>query len=157
MKAILITFTGSYKPGIPESSLNEFFVRTIAERTDNVEEINITHLSDIDVAKTILRGTLSRVKSESKNSDFENELIEYCKTVLNKAGIDPRDQEDSKNKFLFIKSFFIFPELRQPKRVLNWLKNCENPTPKCQNILGLHGLANLPEWLKEITTITNIL
>lgn len=157
MKAILITFTGKYIAGSTQEDLNEILLRTIATRTNAEGEFNIVHLSDEDVAKILIREGIVEAKSKSKRNNFEDELIKYCETVLKKTKMDLRNEEDDNNKILFIKAFFMFPELRQPKQVLHWLKNCTDPTPRCQNILGLHGLANLPDWVKEITSITNVL
>lgn len=158
MKTILITFTGNYVSENSKENLNKVLLNAITTYTDAEGELDIVHLSDEDVKKVLIREGIVEAKSKSKrNTDFENELTKYCELVVWKTGIDPRDEDDGNNKILFIKAFFIFPELRQPKQVLHWLKNCVNPTPKCQGILELHGLTNLPDWVKEITSITNVL
>lgn len=156
MKAILITFEADNLTSAQESLLITQILRIVSERTNANGTCKMNVFSDQEVNQILATGLFNSAKSK-RNSDFEKELFAYCKTVLKKTGMNPRNEDDDDNKILFIKSFFLFPELREPKRVLHWLNNCTEPTAKCQNILGSHGLSNLPDWVREIMSITNIL
>lgn len=157
MKAILITFEADFLTSTQESILVTQILKAVSDETNANGTCKISIFSDKEVGDMLASGLLNSHTRSKKTTEFEDELIKYCKTVLKKTEMDLRNEEDDNNKILFIKAFFMFPELRQPKQVLHWLKNCTDPTPKCQNILGLHGLANLPDWVKEITSITNVL
>lgn len=153
MRAIVILFNGDFTSEIHEKDFVNTCMSTMARCTNSEGEAKVITLNHQDVAKLLIKEIAGERKE--KNS-FEEELAAYCNTVLRRTSIISTDTEQEK-KFLFLKAFFNDSKLREPKRVLHWLKGCANPTDKCQNILDSNGLSNLPTWIKEIVLVTNIL
>lgn len=152
MRAIVILFNGDFTSEIHEKDFVNTCVSTMARCTNSEGEAKVITLNHQDIAKLLIKEIGER---KEKNS-FEEELAAYCNTVLRHTSIISTDTEQEK-KFLFIKAFFNNPKLRESKRVLHWLRSCKSTTAKCQSILDSNGLSNLPEWIKEILSITNIL
>ena len=154
MRAIVVLFNGEFLSEAHEKDLIGTYM-SMVERCTNAEgQAKIVSFTYQDIAKLFVEEAVERGKE--KNNDFEEELSKYCDTVLRLTDIANADSEQEK-KLLFIKAFFSDPKLREPKKVLYWLKNCKQPAPKCQSILSLNGLSKLPKWVKEILAITNIL
>lgn len=154
MRAIVVLFNGDFLSEAHEKDLIGTFMSMVAQCTNAEGQAKVVSFTYEDIAKLFVEEAVQ--KKVKRNSDFEEELIAYCRTVLRRTPIISTDTDQEK-KLIFIKGFFSDSKLREPKRVLHWLKNCENPSAKCQSILDSNGLSNLPLWIKEIMSVTNIL